>query len=251
MRRCEGLTHHLPPAATAAYGRGMLLAEDILLLLTEDQTGKVVVDTSTLELALAGAVLLELALAGRVDVAGPGEAVKPGRVVVRDASPAGDPLLDAALARIAGVSPRKPDSLLSTLKKGLVDEVRARLVHRGILRWEQGRVLGIFPTNRWPAEDSRHEDTVRRALFDVLVTGRTPTAVEAGIVSILLAVDKVHVVFPGTGLARRELKARAKAISQGSFASEAVRKAIEAINAAVMATIVAATAASSAAAASS
>src|SRR5690606_36192799 len=129
--------HHLPPAAAVAYGRGMLLAEDILLLLTEDQTGKAVVDTATLELALAGAVLLELALAGRVDVAGPGEAGKPGRVVVRDAPPAEDPLPAAALARIAGVAPRKLDSLLSALKKGPVDEVRARLVHRGILRWSR------------------------------------------------------------------------------------------------------------------
>src|SRR5690606_11041965 len=120
MRRRERLTHHLPAVATAAYGRGMLLAEDILLLLTEDQTGKAVVDTSTLELALAGAVLLELALAGRVDVAGPGEAVKPGRVVVRDAAPAGDPLPDPALPRIAGGSPREPDSPPSPRQTGPV-----------------------------------------------------------------------------------------------------------------------------------
>ncbi|NLF03893.1 MAG: GPP34 family phosphoprotein [Actinomycetales bacterium] len=225
----------------------MLLVEDVLLLLTDDATGKAAVDSSTLDLALAGAVLLELAAQGRADVAGPGEQVKAGRVVVRDASPLGDPLLDAAIASIANSSPRKPDSMLGVLKKGLAAEVRHRLVTRGILRHEEGRILGIFPTNRWPAEDSNHEDMVRRALHDVLVTGRTATPTEAGIVAILLAVDKVHAVVVDTALSRRDLKARAKAIAEGGFASEAVRKAIEAINAAVMTSIMAATAAGAAA----
>src|SRR5690606_24272492 len=97
--------------------------------------------------------------------------------------------------------------------------------------------LGIFPTNRWPAVDSNHETHVRRALHDVLVTGRTATATEAALVALLLAVDKLHVVLPSTGLSRRDLKARAKAVADGGFAGEAVRKAIEAINAATMAAI--------------
>ena len=140
-----------------------------------------------------------------------------------------------ALARIEADSPRKPDALLAKLKKDLAAEVRRRLTSRGILRFEQGRVLGIFPVDRWPAADSSHENLVRRALHDVLVTGRTATPTEAGLVAIMLAVDKIHVVLPSTGLSRRDLKARAKVVADGAFAGEAVRKAIEAINAAIMA----------------
>ena len=215
----------------------MLLAEDVLLLLTDDATGKPAIDSTTMELGLAGAVLLELAALGHVDIAGPGEAVKPGRVVVRRPAPTGDLLLDAALARIEGDSPRKPDAVLGKLKKDLAPEVRRRLTERGILSYEQGRVLGIFPVDRWPAADSSHENLVRRALHDVLVTGRTATPTEAGLVAILLAVDKLHVVLPSTGLSRRDLKARAKIVAEGNFAGEAVRKAIEAINAAIMSTV--------------
>ncbi len=225
----------------------MLLAEDVLLLLTDDATGKAIVDSTTLDLALAGAVLLELAAQGRVEVAGPGEPVKAGRLVIRDPNATGDPVLDAALGSIAASQPRKPDSMLGQLKKGLVDELRRRLAARGILRFEEGRILGIFPTNRWPAADSSHENLVRRALHDVLVTGRTATGTEAGLVAILLAVDKVHVVVGETGLTRRDLKARAKAVAAGGFASEAVRKAIEAVNAAVTASIMAAAVAGGAA----
>ena len=56
----------------------MILAEDVLLLLTNDTTGKTVVDKTRLDLALAGAVLLDLTTAGRVDVAGPGGAGQAG-----------------------------------------------------------------------------------------------------------------------------------------------------------------------------
>ena len=213
----------------------MLLVEDVLLLLTDDATGKPAVDSTTMDLGLAGAVLLELAALGHVDVAGPGGAVKSGRVVVQRPGPTGDVLLDGALARIEADSPRKPDALLAKLKKDLAAEVRRRLTSRGILRFEQGRVLGIFPVDRWPAADSSHENLVRRALHDVLVTGRTATPTEAGLVAIMLAVDKIHVVLPSTGLSRRDLKARAKVVADGAFAGEAVRKAIEAINAAIMA----------------
>jgi|SRR5690554_1242552 len=228
----------------------MLLAEDILLLLTDDTTGKTSVDSTTLDLALAGAVLLELAVEGRVDVAAPGEPVKPGRIVVRDSRPTGDEILDTALGIATTVSPRKPDAMLGQLKKGLAAALRERLVARGIMRFEEGRVLGIFPTSRWPAADSSHEDQVRRALFDVLVTGRSATPTEAGLVALLQAVDKVPTVFPHTGLAKRELRDRAKAVAEGGFAGEAVRKAIEAINASVMAAITAATVAGAAASSS-
>lgn len=212
----------------------MLLAEDVLLLLTDDATGKPSVDSGRMDLALAGAVLLELAARGHVDVAGQGEVVRAGRVVVRRPGPTGDPLLDVALDRVAQSSPRKPESMLGQLKKGLAPEVRRRLTARGVLRYEQGRVLGIFPVDRWPAADSAHEEIVRRALHDVLVTGRLATPTEAGLVTILLAVDRLHRVVPSTGLSRRDLRSRAKVVADGHFAGEAVRKAIEAINAAIV-----------------
>ena len=63
----------------------MLIAEELLLLLTDDETGKSIVGNPGLDLGLAGANLLDLALRGKVDVAGEGEAVKRGRIVVRDA----------------------------------------------------------------------------------------------------------------------------------------------------------------------
>jgi hypothetical protein len=79
----------------------MLIAEDLLLLLTDDETGKLVASASEVDVALGGALLVELTLMQRLDLAGPSEQVRKGHLVVRDASATSDPLLDEALAMVA------------------------------------------------------------------------------------------------------------------------------------------------------
>jgi Golgi phosphoprotein 3 (GPP34) len=215
-----------------------VLAEDLLLLLTDDASGKPLLDSTKLDLALAGAVLVELTEAGRIGVAEPGGTVRAGRVVVLDPTPTGDPLLDLPLQRIADRRPAKPQDLLSGIAKGLRRQLLARLAERGILRAEEGRILGIFPVRSWPAADSAQEDEVRRGLSEVLVNGRTPSPAEAALVSLLSAVDRIPKVLGGSGVDRRELKRRAKVVAQGEFAGAAVGKAVEAITAAVAAVVV-------------
>ena len=222
------------------YGEGVILSEDVLLLLLNDSTGKAAVDTTRLDLALAGGVLLDLATLGRVDVTGPDEQVKKGRLVVRDARPAEDGVLDEALRRIAAMGPKKPESVLPKLSKGLRQALLERLTGRGILRAQEGRVLGIFPTHSWPAIDSDHERQVRASLHDVLVVGRTPAAREAALVSLLQAIDQVPTVLGDVGIPARELRRRAREVSEGGFADDAIRKAVQAVNAAMTAAIVSA-----------
>lgn len=221
----------------------MLVVEDLLLLLTDGRTGRSRVDSTGLGLALAGAVVLELAERGRVDVSGPGEAVRPGRLVVRDLAPTDDPLLDGRLHLVAARRPAKPQDVLPRIAKGLRYEVLARLTAQGVLRLEEGHALGVFPTRRWHATDPTHEDRLRRGLADVLVVGRTPTEREVALISLLHAIDQVPKVLGVSGPLRREVKRRAKEIAAGEAAGVAVRKAVEQVNAAVVAAVVAAGAA--------
>ncbi|SDS95030.1 GOLPH3/VPS74 family protein [Actinopolymorpha singaporensis] len=217
----------------------MLLAEDLLLLLVDDSTGRPVTDGTKLDHALAGAVLLELTLRGKVDVAGPGEDVRKGRLVVRDESPTGEPVLDQGLSILDAREGSKPANVLGRLAKGLRDRLLAGLADRGVLRQEKGRVLGIFPTTRWPAEDSSHENSLRVTLSDVLVQGRTPDARTGALVSLLAAIDVVPKVVDAPD--RRAVRRRAREISEGAWAADAVKKAVAAVNAATMAAVSAAT----------
>jgi hypothetical protein len=219
----------------------MLLAEDVLLLLTDDASGKATVDGTRLDLVLAGAVLLDLAMRHRVEVTAPGHPAGKGRVVVVDRSTTGDALLDAVLVRVGDHKPRRAKDLLGTVQKNLRTAVLDRLARAGVLRQEDAKILGIFPTTRWPAVDGVHESEIRAGLRDVLVVGRTPTDHEAALVSLLQSVDKVAAVVGPVELPRGELKRRAKAIAQGEFAGEAVRRAIADMNAAVAGAVTAAT----------
>jgi hypothetical protein len=93
--------------------RFMLLAEDLLLLLTDDDTGKLAASSTEVDVALGGALLAELALMDRVDVAGADERVREGRLVVRDANPTADGLLDEALAVVEHKEGKKPKSVVA------------------------------------------------------------------------------------------------------------------------------------------
>lgn len=229
----------------------VLIAEDLLLLLTDDSTGKPVVAPQSLTFALAGAVLVELALAGRVAVTDDGRWGSGTRVAVVSEEPLGEPVLDEALTRVvakisAKAHPVGAQSLLATLGKGLADTLRHRLAQRGILREQEGRTLGIFPTRVWPAADARHEAGVRSTLWKVVVGGREPSEREVCLISLLHAVDQVPKQFADDGMSARQLRERAKALSEGNLGGDTVRRAIAATNAAVIAAVTASTAAASA-----
>ena len=57
----------------------MLLAEDVLLLATDDQTGKKLARYT--DLLIGGALLSDLTLAGNVRLSEPGESVRKNRAV--------------------------------------------------------------------------------------------------------------------------------------------------------------------------
>lgn len=225
-----------------SYAPLMLLAEDLLLLLTDDDTGRLVASASTVDIALGGAQLIELTLAGRVDLTREGEGRK-GRVVVRDGERLGDPLLDEALGVVVAHAGKKPAAVVGPLGKKLRERLYDRLVGHRVLRAEQGKVLGIFPTRSWPAADAAHERQVRALLEQALLTTLPPEPRTAALVSLLQALRSVHkVVDPRPhGLSRRQLEKRAKEIAEGEWASAAVRAAVDAMMAATYAAVAAAT----------
>ena len=217
----------------------MLLAEDLLLLLTDDETGKLVVSGTEMDIALGGAQLVELSMSGHVDVD------ERKRLAVRDSTPTGDPILDRSLATVREREGKKPSSEIGRLGKGLRAELYERLAGSGILRAEEGKVLGLFPTTKWPTSSADHEAAVRRAITAALVQGTTPEARDGALISLLHALRSTHkVVDPKAhDLKRKDLDRRAKEVAEGGWASKAVREAIDAMMAAVMVSVTAGAAA--------
>ena len=79
------------------------LAEELLLLAYDDESGKPVGSQIGLDLGMAAAVLVELALASKI-------AYSQGTLVVLNATPTGEPITDEALTRIAADTPHTPAS---------------------------------------------------------------------------------------------------------------------------------------------
>jgi hypothetical protein len=211
----------------------MLIAEDLLLLLTEDRTGKLLASSMQVDVALGGALLIELALMGRVEVAQRATDARTGRLVVGDRSPVSDELLDEALTLLGESEGKKAGDVVRKLGKGVRGRLYARLTAQGVLHEERGKILGVLPVHHWPTDDAAHEERVRELLTHALRIGAVDDERTGALVALLHALKAVaKVVDAGAGISKRELNANAKRIAEGNWGAQAVRQAIDALIAA-------------------
>lgn len=218
----------------------LLIAEDLLLLLLDDEKGTMPSSTQHRPL-LGGALLIELALGGHVAVGEKHRLWRTTPVHAAGTAPA-DPELQAAVGVVAAKQ-RNAQDLVNRIGKGARDRLLDRLVGRGILEKREGRFLGLFPHTTWPAADLAHERQVRQRLHDVLVTGLDPDPRSAALVALLQAVGQAHQQVAAPGVPPRDVRRRAKTVSEGAWAADAVRDAVQASQAAMTAAVVAATSA--------
>jgi hypothetical protein len=212
----------------------VLIAEDLLLLLTDDTSGKLSAPFAKVEVMLAGANLIELALMGKVDLVDAGEPVrfmrivwswKDGRLVVRDPSPTGDAVLDSAL-RMVPVRQGKVRRFIK-LSEGMQRKLYKRFVDRGIVRHEQSRI-GL---DRWPAQDSTCKSETRRRVIQALVAQTTPDTRSAALIALLHTTQcepKIvdHRVY---GMSKGQLVKRGEEISNSGWAPDAIRNSVDVI----------------------
>ncbi|GIF70244.1 hypothetical protein Ais01nite_82790 [Asanoa ishikariensis] len=204
------------------------LAEDLLLLGYEDD-GTPTPDSGTLDYGLAGAVLVELATARRIKLAG-------GRVRVdKTETGAGDPILDHGLQRITGYGREaKPGELLDAIRGGLRDLVLDRLVDRGVLLREQRRVL-LVPLPRFPSATGGEPpaETETRARLTALIDGGTTDERTHTLATLALAAGLTSSAFPGVPRADVE---RCLAALPEPWQSTAVRELLDEVQVSIIAT---------------
>ncbi|MFF5172444.1 GPP34 family phosphoprotein [Micromonospora sp. NPDC000089] len=213
-----------------------LTLADELVLLAYDDAGTNRLGRPHLDYGLAGALLLELALARRVEVVD-------DRLVVTDPTPVGHPVLDDALARLAAEGrARKPKDWIGRLAKQLPDRVLDGLVDRGVLRRDADRVLGLFPRTRYPSPTGAEpaaETAARQRMLAAVAADGPVDARTAALVALTRAVGLDRKLF--RDLPKDRVKARLAEISAGDWASAATRRAIEQTQAAIMIATTAAT----------
>lgn len=205
------------------------LAEELLLLALEDESGRInQAASTTLPFGLAGAMLMDLTLRERLGMEG-------DRVVVLDASPTGDGVLDSALWEIeADEKSRKAQHWVRKLGGWRPkDRVTEQLLERGVLRLQEDYVLWLIPYNRHLPMDTSAELELRARLRDIVINGRTPDARSAALLSLIKSCNLVEDVFGRAD--RKRVRERLDEISERELINTAVSDTVAASQAATQA----------------
>lgn len=160
------------------------LAEELLLLAYDDQTGKATGSRIGLDLGMAAAVLVDLALAGRV-------AYSDGFLKVIDPTPTGDPIADTVLAKAADDEPHTPGQWLQRLRHRLRTRVLEDLVARGVVQDVDETQMEFIHVHRYPTTDPAYEAEIRRRLAEAL-TGQSMCDERTAALATLLVATRME-----------------------------------------------------------
>lgn len=160
----------------------LTLAEELLLLLLDDTTGHLApISRASLTCGLAGAVLMDLEVRGRIASDATG-------LVLCDPSPTGEALLDPKLAQLAAApAPRDTRAWVRTLAAdgdALHDTALAHLVGRGVLKEVCERFLWVLETRRYPIVDDREQKEAKLRLLSVLLCDSVPDARDVALINL-------------------------------------------------------------------
>ena len=173
----------------------LTIAEEILILLLSDGDGVLFtpVPCDNLSCALAGAVLMDLSFARRIDM-------DPERLVVTDPTPTGNIILDSTLAKLAARDPHASTRTwigeLSVRDAAVIRESALRsLVARGVLALREGSFLWAYRFSGLPWIGSEAEREVKERIRDILFSDGIPEPRDVALIGLINACDLIGSVF--------------------------------------------------------
>ena len=185
-------------------------AEEMILLLLDDESGNFAhIPSWSMDYALAGGVLMDLALENRIDT-------DLEKLVLMDATPLGDTILDPTLQDIAASVNAGEDrdarywvEREAERAPAIRDECLKRLVAAGILEERENRFLWVFKSQQYPVVDPTQERAVQRRIMNVLLSDEIPDPRDIVIICLADATG----IFKNM-LSRRELDSVTERIEQ-------------------------------------
>ena len=172
----------------------LTFTEELVLLLNDEDGAPLPIRQDIVACALAGAVLMDLAFACRIDT-------DLETLFVNDPTPIGNPALDRILERIA-VRTEVCDTktwiavLSAEEAPAIHEQTLAGLVERGILTMRESRLPWI-QSRRHPSSDGRTAKKLRQHVADVLTSDEIPDPRDVALISLLDACEILPDIFPG------------------------------------------------------
>lgn len=212
----------------------MNFAEILFLLALDPAAGKIKPELERyLDCALAGALLMELALLNRLDtdltcirLDPQKESRDPLLLRVVDKKPTGDGLLDKALLELQQkAGPRPTREWLNHFSQEGQDIrrlVAEHLVSRGILKMEEKTILFFFKTRRYQIGDATEIERVKSRLRELVAGEEIPAPREVVLVELANSCGLFDEMFSVEELVR--VRARINALLKLDLIGQAVSK---------------------------
>ncbi|MCF7919412.1 MAG: GPP34 family phosphoprotein [Candidatus Cloacimonetes bacterium] len=200
----------------------LTLAEEFLLLALDDEKGVVCNQPFMgLEFGLAGAVLMELSLMGKIKAT-------PEMVEMIDENPCADEIFDDALAMIK--EQREAESARYWVwKLGIhIQEIKdyflKRLVEKGILEKKEKNILWILHRKCYPLVNEQVEDDVKERIRAAVFSREAPSERDVVLISLIKSCNLTELVFGNSE--QKNYQERIDSITAMDVIGQAVYQAI-------------------------
>lgn len=209
-------------------------AEELILLAIDDESGAFYRMTNVnFNLALVGALLMDLGLRNRVDV-------DLEHIFVLSKEPTGDPILDKILKLISapeasGDTATLVRQLYNSLEH-LKDKLLKSLEEKGIIRVSESKVLWLFKQRRYPVLNNTEETEVKTRIRETVSTDIIPEPRDIAMISLLYTCDLMDKVFTNEELSRYQT--RIETLRKMDLISHAVNRIIGEVQAMISAAFI-------------
>jgi hypothetical protein len=210
------------------------LAEDLLLVLFQPDSGTIAGE-NTLYYVLAGAVLADLAFNESVTTT----TTRNGSVSVEavEGRAPSDEILRSAWDCVSD-KPGGVQTMLAAIGQTLRQPLLERLVARGDIREENGKVLGLFKTTTLKDGGSGRRSGLIRDVRNVLVDGVEPTPRVAALAALMWGSGTLHQFDPEIPWSSAVIT-RAQELERGNWSAEGATQAVARATAATIGIIAA------------
>jgi hypothetical protein len=205
----------------------LTLADEFVLLNLKDEGGAfLALPRHVFGACLAGAILMDLALRGRIDS-------DLDHLFVVNRHPTDHPALDDAMERIREHKDVKKIAesvrILAARDQDMKELILFRLCQEGILTRRDGKALWVFPTRRYPIRDGRDIVEVKLRLLGILLRGDLPDGHDACLLSLVSIGNLDGFLVPPADLVRAQQ--RLDQLSRLELIGRRVREYIAAVQA--------------------
>lgn len=160
----------------------LTLIDQLTLLALDDKKGTFIPDSTSFAYAIAGAIILELALKGKIEITD-------NRAKVKETSKTGDKVLDTYFDLIIQSNrERKIKTWIEKLgekAKQVKKDTLEKLIENRILVKKQEKFLWVFTYNKYPAQNSKPEYQLKDRLHHIILHDHRPELKEIMLLNLI------------------------------------------------------------------